>query len=95
MTDKEKIYLYEQFIISLHTAKWTGNGKRFTDLLRNAERFSYSRTNSTGDDEHDQCMMKSSLERLLDRSPEEMEDERDRKARYTMWSQSKSNEHGQ
>jgi hypothetical protein len=89
MTDKEKIYLYEQFIISLHTAKWTGNGKRFVDLLMNAQRFSYSRTNSTGDDEHDQHMMKTSLERLLDRSSEEIEDERDRKARYAIWSESK------
>lgn len=48
MTDKEKIIIYNNFLISLHTARWTYNEKLMGELLDRAAAYSYARTNSNG-----------------------------------------------
>ena len=47
MTDKEKISIYNNFLISLHTSIWTGNNDKVREYLKRVERYSYARTNSS------------------------------------------------
>lgn len=45
-TQKQELEIYRNFLISLHTARWTGNTIIFNKLMANLSAYSYSRTNS-------------------------------------------------
>lgn len=62
MTDKEKIEIYENLLISLHTARWTGNTKLFAGLMDKIGAYSYARTNSNGyEEEEEELRMRTLL----------------------------------
>lgn len=46
MKQKEEIRIYSEFLVRLHTARWTGNNKEFARLVDKAAAYSYARTNS-------------------------------------------------
>ena len=48
-TQKEELEIYRNLLVDLHEARWTGNNKRFTELMYFISAYSYARTNSNGD----------------------------------------------
>lgn len=42
---QNEVKILREFLISLHTAKWTGNDAMFADKLKKLSEFSYARTN--------------------------------------------------
>ena len=63
-TAEEKVRIYESFLISLHTAQWTGNQKRFAEMINKVGAFSYARTNSNGDEEYEEYNRHATFEAL-------------------------------
>lgn len=53
VSDQQKIEIYENLLISLHTARWTHNTKLFAELMDKIAAYSYSRTNSNGYEEEE------------------------------------------
>ncbi|MFA5153066.1 MAG: hypothetical protein WC554_10935 [Clostridia bacterium] len=52
-TQKEELRIYRQFLIRLHTARWTGHTEIVKDLLDRIGAYSYARTNSGGDEKQE------------------------------------------
>lgn len=65
MTEKEELDTYRNFLISLHTARWTGNVQRFAKLMENLQAYSYSRTNSNfGNEKDEEVLQEQTLKSL-------------------------------
>ena len=58
----EEIVIYRNLLISLHTARWTGNGDRVVEILDKIAAYSYARTNSNGDYDQEE---KNKIQTLL------------------------------
>ena len=58
---EEELKIYRNLLINLHTANWTGNKKRFGELLQKIGSYSYARTNSNGFPEEEEERMKQTL----------------------------------
>jgi len=73
MKQKEKINIYNDFLISLHTAVWTGNDKAFKEYMKRLDDYSYARTNSyegqTNAEYASEC--ERTLKELNERLPED------------------------
>lgn len=44
--DADKVAVYQDLLIRLHTARWTGNHVGFAQIMDRIAAFSYARTNS-------------------------------------------------
>ena len=65
MTQKEELTIYRSLLIRLHTARWTGNTKRFNEILEAIGAYSYARTNSNaGDYKREEKDMETTLKNL-------------------------------
>ena len=62
----EEIKIYNDFLIQLHTARWTGNNTRFAELMENLSAYSYARTNGFEGitDKEEKDMLKRTLKNL-------------------------------
>ncbi len=60
---EKELNIYRDFLIRLHTARWTGNSKKVVELLDKIGAYSYARTNSNGDWDDDERNM---IRTLLD-----------------------------
>ena len=58
---EEELKIYRNLLIDLHTAHWTGNTKRFGELLKKIGDYSYARTNTNGFPEEEEERMKQTL----------------------------------
>jgi len=52
MTPEEQIYIYNDFLILLHTAIWTGNHNKVKELLKKLSTYSSIRTNNFEEDNY-------------------------------------------
>lgn len=53
-TQKEELNIYRDLLISLHTARWTGNSKKVIEILDKIGAYSYARTNSNGHEKEEE-----------------------------------------
>lgn len=63
---KEEVEIYRSFLVSLHTAGWTGNNVMFKLLMDKLAAYSYSRTNSNGYEKEERQQMRRTLLALND-----------------------------
>lgn len=65
VTDKEIIEMLNNFLLSLHMARWTGNNPKFAILMDRLAAYSYTRTNSNyGDTEEEEERWERTLKNL-------------------------------
>lgn len=58
---KDEVNIYRSFLVSLHTARWTGNTVMFGLLMDKLAAYSYSRTNSNGYEKEEEQQMRQTL----------------------------------
>ena len=58
---ENQVKIYNNFLIDLHTANWTGNMVKVKELLLKVGRYSYARTNRTGDEKQEERQQKETL----------------------------------
>jgi hypothetical protein len=64
MSEQEELNIYRDFLIYLHTARWTGNGDSVMRCLEAVGGYSYCRTNGNEYDEYPKPCEEESLLRL-------------------------------
>lgn len=65
MNEKKELEIYRSLLINLHTYAWTGNNKKFQEIMEAIGRYSYARTNSNpGNEEQEECEQLSTLKKL-------------------------------
>lgn len=62
--DSRELAILRNAIISLHTARWTGNHDRVVEILEMFGAYSYAMTNSTMDPDVDERLVNNAIEKL-------------------------------